>query len=172
MAGLFLKLMDEAVREALREGGQGFRADHTGDFPVADGGILAHALLLQAGKGTGGCIDPFAGSHAVDVEQAQIAQVGAVEIRVLCDGTQSVGALVAKRRGVRLCADAETVEDDQKNTLFHIGLLHFLRDIAPDKVLLLILYYKQNPHRMQGFFRTGKSPSFSPKSLSFRSQIG
>ena len=46
------------------------------------------------------------------------------------EGTNTLGA-IAKRCGIRLCANAKAVEDDQKNTLFHIGLLHFLRVLCP-----------------------------------------
>ena len=67
VAGLFLELMNEFVREAVREGRQRLGADHTGDLPVTNGGILAHALLLQAGKGTNGGIILFTGGHAVDI---------------------------------------------------------------------------------------------------------
>ena len=119
MAGLLLIFPDQLLREALGEGGQRLRADHTGDLPVADGGILAHALLLQAGKGTDGGRAFFSGRHAVDVEQAQLLQVGAVEIGVRCNGTQRVGARIAKGGRVRLGADAKAIQHDQKNTLFH-----------------------------------------------------
>ena len=120
MAGLFLKLVDEAVGEAVREGGQGLRADDARNFPVADGGILAHALLLQAGEGAGGGGVLFTGGHAVDVEQTELFQIGAVEVGVLGDGAEGVGALIAKGGGVRLCTDAEAVQNDQKNALFHL----------------------------------------------------
>ena len=120
MAGLFLKLVDEAVGESVREGGQGFRADDARNFPVADGGILAHALLLQTGEGAGGGGVLFTGGHAVDVEQSELFQIGAVEVGVLGDGAEGVGALIAKGGGVRLCTDAEAVQNDQKNALFHL----------------------------------------------------
>ena len=131
VAGLFLELVDEAVREAVREGGQGSRADDTGDLPVADGGILAHALLLQAGEGADGGGILLAGGHAVDVEQAELFQVGAVEVGVLGDGAEGVGPLIAKGGGIRLCADAEAVQDDQKNALFHYAFTPFLLFCAP-----------------------------------------
>ena len=133
VAGLLLKFVDEGIREALREGGQRLRADNARDLPVADGGILAHALLLQAGKGADGRCGLFACGHAVDVEHTQLLQVRAVEVGVLCNGTQGVGALVAKGGSVRLCADAEAVQDDQKHTFFHIVFLRFLRGSAPDQ---------------------------------------
>ena len=133
VAGLFLKLVDERLREALRKGGQRFGADNARDLPVADGGILAHALLLQAGKGANGCIGLFACRDAVDVEHAEPAQIGAVEVRVLCNGTQGVGALVTKGGGIRLCTDPKAVKDDQKNTLLHIVFSPFPPEHAPDK---------------------------------------
>ena len=120
MAGLFRKFADEGVREAVGEGRQRLRADHTSDLPVADRGVLAHALLLQAGKCADGCAAFFTGGHTVNVEHSQLLQVGAVEIGMLGNGTQRVGARIAKSGGVRLCADAETVQNDQKNTFFHI----------------------------------------------------
>ena len=126
VAGLFLELVDEAVREAVREGGQRLGADDTGDLPVADGGILAHALLLQAGKGTGGRVGLFARGHTVDVEQSEFFQVGAVEVGVVGDGAEGVGPLIAKGGGIRLCADAKAVQNDQKNALFHYAFTPFL----------------------------------------------
>ena len=132
VAGFFLKLVDELCGETLREGGQRLRAHHTGDLPVADGGVLAHALLLQAGKGTlgGGALLPC--RHAVNVEQAQLLQVGAVEVGVLGNRAQGVGARVAKGGGVRLRANAKAVENDQKNTLFHLQwFLRFFKIRVP-----------------------------------------
>ena len=131
VAGLFLELVDEAVGEAVREGGQGPRADDTGDLPVADGGILAHALLLQAGEGADGGGILLAGGHTVDVEQSELFQVGAVEAGVAGDGAEGVGPLIAKGGGVRLRADAEAVQDDQKNALFHYAFTPFLLFCAP-----------------------------------------
>ena len=34
-----------------------------------------------------------------------------------------IGPLIAKGGGIRLCADAEAVQNDQKNALFHFYLL-------------------------------------------------
>ena len=34
-----------------------------------------------------------------------------------------IGSLIAKGFGIRLCADAEAAQDDQKNALFHFYLL-------------------------------------------------
>ena len=34
-----------------------------------------------------------------------------------------IGPLIAKGFGIRLCADAEAVQNDQKNALFHFYLL-------------------------------------------------
>ena len=70
---------------------------------------------------------------AIDVEHAQSAQVGAVEVGMLCNGTQGVGALVAKGGGIRLCTDSKAVKDDQKNTLLHIVFSPFPPEHAPDK---------------------------------------
>ena len=133
VAGFGLKLLNELLREAVGEGGQRVRADHTGNLPVADGGILAHALLLQAGKGTGGRVGLFARSHTVNVEQAQLFQVGAVEIGMPCNGPQRVGALVAKGGCIRLRADAKAVQHDQKYTLFHMFSLHFPPGLPPEQ---------------------------------------
>ena len=121
VAGLLLVLPDQLLREALGEGGQRLRADYTGDLPVADGGILAHALLLQAGKGSRRGIRSLPCGHTVNVEQAQLAQIGAIEIGVVRNGTQGVGACIAKGSGVRLCANTKAVQHDQKNAFFHNG---------------------------------------------------
>ena len=147
VAGLLLILPDQLLREALGEGGQRLRADHTGDLPVADGGILAHALLLQAGKGSRRGIRFLPCGHAVNVEQTQLAQIGTVEIGVVRNGTQGVGACIAKGSGIRLCADAKAVQNDQKNTFFHNG--HSILRAYPGTVLLYYPYYKQKAPQMQ-----------------------
>ena len=147
MAGFCLKLLNELLREAVGEGGQRVRADHTGDLPVADGGILAHALLLQAGKGTRGRVGLFARSHTVNVEQAQLFQVGAVEIGMPCNGPQRVGALVAKGGCIRLRADAKAVQYDQKYTLFHMFSLHFPPG-CPGTVALLLTFIISKSRRL------------------------
>ena len=48
------------------------------------------------------------------------------------EGTNTLGALVAKSGGIRLGADAKAVEHDQKDTFFHLGFLRFFR-VSPDK---------------------------------------
>ena len=53
-------------------------------------------------------------------------QVGAVEVGVVGDGAEGVGPLIAKGGGIRLCADAEAVQNDQKNALFHYAFTPFL----------------------------------------------
>ncbi len=73
--------------------------------------------------------------HTVDVEQAELFQVGAVEVGVVGDGAEGVGPLIAKGGGVRLCADAEAVQNDQKNALFplrfHSRFYHFALIFVP-----------------------------------------
>ena len=144
MAGLLLILPDQLLREALGEGGQRLRADHTGDLPVADGGILAHALLLQAGEGRRRDIRLFPCGHAVNVEQTQLAQIGTVEIGVVRNGTQGVGACIAEGGGVRLCADAKAVQHDQKNAFFHSG--HSISPgRVPEQYYFIILIISKKP---------------------------
>ena len=123
VAGLCLKGGDQLGREPVREGGQRLRADHAGDLPVADGGVLAHAGLLQPGvrPDGGGVFGP--GVHPVDVEQAQTPQVGAVKGGVAGDGGQGVGPLVPKGRRVRLSPDAEAVQYDQEYSFCHSRVL-------------------------------------------------
>ena len=73
----------------------------------------------------------FSCGHTINVEHAHLLQVGAVEVGMFCNGTQGVGALVAKGGGIRLCTDSKAVEDDQKNTLFHIVFSPFLPGTCP-----------------------------------------
>ena len=112
MAGLALELLDQRIRESLREGGQRLGADHTCDLPMANGGILAHALLLQACKGAGGGRVLLPYSHAVQVKETQLAQVGAIKVGVAGNGRQGIGPLVPKSSSVRLCANAKAVQND------------------------------------------------------------
>ena len=60
-----------------------------------------------------------AAGHAVQVEHAQLGQIVAFKIGVAGNGAQGVGACIAKLWGVRLSADAEAIENDQKNTFCH-----------------------------------------------------
>ncbi len=57
------------------------------------------------------------------------------------NGTQGVGACIAKGSGVRLCADAKAVQHDQKTRFFHNG--HSILRAFPGTVLLYYPYYKQ-----------------------------
>ncbi len=125
MAGFRLKLPDDLIWEAVREGGQRFGADNAGDLPVPDRGILAHALLLQPGKGARWCAYALTCAHAVDVKKAELAEIRAAEIGVGGDSAKSIGALIAKGCGIRLRADAEAVQNYQKNTFCHICFLRF-----------------------------------------------
>ena len=144
MAGFLLVLPDQLLRKALGEGGQRLRADYTGDLPVADGGILAHALLLQAGKGSRRGIRFLPCGHAVNVEQTQLTQIGAIEIGVVRNGTQGVGACIAKGSGVRLCANAKAVQNDQKNAFFHNG--HSISPgRTPEQYYFIILIISKKP---------------------------
>ena len=166
VAGLFLERMDQLLREAVGEGGQRFRADDTGDLPMADGGILAHALLLQPGKGTHRSVGLLPRRHAVDVEQAQLLQVGAVEIRVLRDCTEGVGARIAKGGGVRLCADAKAVQNDQKDTFFHRWFSISSLSVSHGKVRLISgsIISKSSPG-CKGFPRAAAPYEILTKSL-------
>ena len=171
VAGLLLKFVNETLREAVREGGQRLGADHAGDLPVTDGGILAHALLLQAGKSADGGIRLFPGGHAVQVEHSQPAQVGAVEVGVLCNGTQRIGALIAKCGGIRLCADAKAVQNDQKNTFFHMRFTPFSSGDPRSVPFVSDYHYKQIRAQMQELSPGADPWSFSPKCSSFYSQV-
>mgnify|MGYP000046137448 FL=1 len=42
-----------------------------------------------------------------------------------------IGSLIAKGFGIRLCADAEAVQNNQKNALFHYAFTPFLLFCAP-----------------------------------------
>ena len=86
---------------------------------MADGGILAGAGLTEAGKAADRLGHGGAAGHTVQVEHAQLGQIVALKIGVAGNGAQGVGACIAKLWGVRLSADAEAIENDQKNTFCH-----------------------------------------------------
>ena len=65
-AGLLLKFRQHLLRESIREGGQGLRRDHARNFPMANGGVLAHGGLGQPGIGPLGLLGFWQIVHAVD----------------------------------------------------------------------------------------------------------
>ena len=118
-AGLGSESVQQVFRKTVREGGQRVGTQQTGNLPVADGGILAGAGLTEAGKAADRLGHGGAAGHTVQVEHAQLGQIVALKIGVAGNGAQGVGACIAKLWGVRLSADAEAIENDQKNTFCH-----------------------------------------------------
>ena len=108
-AGDMLKFPNDFGREAVGVGGQRRGALHPGNLPVADGGVLSAGTFPQTGKGTDGGGVWQKHICTVQIKQPHAGQIGAVEILILSDGTQSVGAAVAKVSGVRRLSDAEGI---------------------------------------------------------------
>ena len=121
IAGLGGKGVQQLLGEAVREGGQRLGAEQPRNFPMPDGGVLAGAGFAQAGKAAQGRGGGRAALYAVDVEQAQLGKMPALEGGVGGDAAQRVGAGIPERGGVRLCPDAEAVENDQENSFCHSG---------------------------------------------------
>ena len=89
---------------------------------MPNGGVLAGAGFAQAGKAAQGRGGGGAALYTVDVEQSQLGQMPALKGGVGGDAAQRVGAGIPERGGVRLCPDAEAVENDQENSFCHSGI--------------------------------------------------
>src|SRR5699024_1228956 len=135
---------------------------------VADGGVLAHALLLQAGVGPDGGCGGAASGDAVDIEQAQTAHVGAVEGGMLRNGGEGVGALIPEGGRVGFGPDAEAVQHDQKYTFCHMIVLSFR---GPDRPapgpLLKPVYHILTLGKRPGAPKTKSSPALLQRGESF-----
>ena len=92
---------------------------------MADGGVFAHRALLQAGKGADRFGLRLLQRHAVQMEQAQPGQIGAVEFRAFADAGQRVYAPIAKGVGVGLFPYAERIQHHKENAFVH-KLLYLL----------------------------------------------
>ena len=75
VAGLLLILPDQLLREALGEGGQRLRADHTGNLPVAGCCVLAAGAFRNSEVRSSRICDLRADCNPVDVEKSQLLHV-------------------------------------------------------------------------------------------------
>ena len=125
-AGLLLEGVQNLPGKTVGEGGQGLGGDHTGDFPMADGGVLAHGAFPQPGEGAGGGGGLRQAGHAVDVAQSRGGHVGNVQLLGGGAGTQGIDPHVPEGFRVGHRADAEGIQNDQKYSLHTITLYEFL----------------------------------------------
>ena len=125
-AGLLLEGVQNLFGEAVGEGGQGLGGDHTGDFPMADGGVLAHGAFPQPGERAGGGGGLRQAGHAVDVAQSRGGHVGNVQLLGGGAGTQGIDPHVPEGLRVGHRADAEGIQNNQKYSLHTITLYEFL----------------------------------------------
>ena len=109
-AGTLFKLLDDFRRKAVGIGGQSTLALHTRNLPVADGGVLAVAGLLQAGTGAQHLCRGLTAGHAVQIEQAHLLHIRGIERLAGGDGRQGIGAHITKFIRIRLGAYAEAVQ--------------------------------------------------------------
>ena len=86
---------------------------------MADGGVLAGTCLAQAGIAADGRRHRRAAGDTVQVEHTELGKVITLEVGVACNGPQRIGAGVAEKRCIRLCANTEAVQHDQKYTFCH-----------------------------------------------------
>lgn len=74
---------------------------------------------MQAGEGANGLGLRLLRLHAVQMEQAQTCQIGAVEFRAFADAAQRVHTPVAKGVGVGFFPYAEGIQHNKKNAFAH-----------------------------------------------------
>ena len=111
-AGGLGKGIQHLLGEALRVGGQGLGRDHTGNLPVADGGVLAHGAFRQPGIGSCGGIHPGQTLHPVNVAQTRGDHIGNVQLPGGCTGSQGVNVPISKGFAVRHGTDAEGIQNN------------------------------------------------------------
>ena len=122
-AGSGLEGLQHLPGEAMGIGGQGLRRHHACDFPVADGGVLAHGGFCQPGHRPGGIwLLPQEG-QALDVPQSGLSQIGDLQGLGPGTGPQGMHPHVPKLCRVRHRPSAAGVQHNQKNP-FHSGHLH------------------------------------------------
>ena len=106
------KLIQNFFRESIRESWQWLRAEQTGNLPVTDGGIFPGAGFPQAGIAADRGIQLCATGYTVQIKHAKAGQLVPLEIGVSGNSAQSVGAGIAKSRGIRLGTNAKAVKND------------------------------------------------------------
>ena len=131
VAGLLFELVDEAVREAVREGGQGSRADDTGDLPVADGGILAHALLLQAGEGADGAASFSPAVTPSMLNRPSFFRLGQLKLGWLAMAPRVLVPSSPKAAASGSAPMPKLSRTIRKSALFHYAFTPFLLFCAP-----------------------------------------
>ena len=112
-----LKFLQNLLREALRIRGHGLGRNHTGDLPVADGGVLAHRGLCQLANGPIGVRLLGEEIHPIDVAKPSLQQIGHRKLFRACAGAQGVDAVVPKLGGIRQLTNTAGIQNDQKYTL-------------------------------------------------------
>ena len=109
-AGDFRQRIQNFSRETIGIGGHGLRGNDTGNFPVADGGILTHGCFLKSCHRTGGRVHFRQAGHTISVAEARCDHVGDMQLRRSCAGGEGIAAYVTKLIGIRLRTDAKRVE--------------------------------------------------------------
>ena len=112
-----LKFLQNLLREALGIGGHGLGRNHTGNLPVADGGVLAHRCLRQLANGPIGVRLLGKEIHPIDVAKPSLQQIGHGKLFRACAGAQGVDAIVPKLGGIRQLTNTTGIQNDQKYTL-------------------------------------------------------
>ena len=126
-AGGRFKFIQNLFRKPLRVGRQGRGRNQARDFPVADGGVLTHGGLPQPGHRTCGGGSFGKAGNPIDIAQSGGDHIGDLKLCRGCTGGQGVDAHIAKAFGIRHLADAEGIQNNQKDALFHITCLPWLR---------------------------------------------
>ena len=122
-AECLLELCNDFRREAVRIRRHRALRDNAGDFPMARRRILAAREFAQAGKGTNRILHGGPAADAIDVEKADLLHVRRIVFRRSGNRLQRIADIIAKIRSIRLAADAEAVEHNDKRTFER---LHFI----------------------------------------------
>ena len=109
--------------KALGVGGQGLLGDDARNFPVADGGVLAHGPLPEPGHGAGGAVGLRQVVHTVHIAQPRPDQMGNLQNPRVPAGPEGVDAYVAEGRAVGGLTDTAGIQNNQKDPFQRRSLL-------------------------------------------------
>ena len=111
-AGLLPKRLQYFFRESVRIGRQGIFRYDAGNFPVPDGGILAHRSFGQSCVGTGRLFRLRQAGNTVNVAQTSLDHIGNIQFFRCCTSCQGIDIHIPEFLRIRHRADAKRIQND------------------------------------------------------------
>ena len=119
-SGLLFKFLQHLLGEALGVGGQRIGRHNARNFPMSDGGILAHGCFLQPCQCGGGMVGFGKIVDAVQIAKTGFNQMGDGELGGCSAGAQGIHPDVPEGCAVRCGTHAAGVQHNQENPLYHV----------------------------------------------------